>query len=119
MKMTLRTAVIATSTFVCTALFSLGWSEQGNLSLSVNKADAHAGVFYIHPGYASRAAYVHFGWPVLVRREGLLLGWPVEWPRVQLCRLVRLRDAQRHCLHAWYCDHGRRRHIVQLPIEPF
>jgi hypothetical protein len=58
MKMTLRTVAIATSTFVCTALFSLGWSEQGNLSLSVNKADAQ-GRLYIHSGYASRAAYVH------------------------------------------------------------
>ena len=58
MKMTLRTAVIATSTFVCTALFSLGWSEQGNLSLSVSKADAQ-GRLYIRSGYGSRAVYTH------------------------------------------------------------
>jgi hypothetical protein len=58
MKMTLRTAAIATATFVCTALFSLGWSEQGNLLLSISKADAQARV-YIRSGYASRAVYVH------------------------------------------------------------
>ena len=58
MKMTLRTMLIATSTFACTALFSLGWSEQGNLSLSISKADAQARV-YIRSGYASRAVYVH------------------------------------------------------------
>ncbi len=58
MKMTLRTAVIATSTFVCTALFSLGWSEQGNLSLSISKADAQ-GRLYIRSGYATNAVYHH------------------------------------------------------------
>jgi hypothetical protein len=56
MKMTLRTAAIATSTFVCTALFSLSWSEQGNLSLSISKADAQARV-YIRSGYAASAVY--------------------------------------------------------------
>ena len=59
------------------------------------------------------------GWSVLVCREGLLLGWPVEWPRVQLCRLGRLRGPQRHRLHARDCDHRRGRHHVQLPIELF
>jgi hypothetical protein len=57
MKRTLRTVLIATSTFACAALFSLGWSEQGNLSLSISKADAQARV-YIRSGYASRAIYV-------------------------------------------------------------
>ena len=56
MKMTLRTVAIATSTFVCAALFSFGWSEQGGLSLSVSKADAQARVYL--RGYAARAAYV-------------------------------------------------------------
>jgi hypothetical protein len=56
--MTLRAVTIAAATFVCTTLFSLGWSEQGNLSLSVSKADAQARV-YIRSGYASRAVYVH------------------------------------------------------------
>ena len=55
MKMTFRTVAIAASTFACAALFSLGWSEQGNLSLSVNKADARARVYIT--GYAARAAY--------------------------------------------------------------
>ena len=58
MKITLRTAAIATAAFACTALFSLGWSEQGTLSLSISKADAQARV-YIRSGYASRAVYVH------------------------------------------------------------
>ena len=57
MKITLKTAAIATSTFVCAALFSLGWSDQGNLSLSISKADAQARV-YIRSGYAARAVYV-------------------------------------------------------------
>jgi hypothetical protein len=38
MKMTLRTAAIATSTFVFASAFSLGWSEQGSLSLSITSA---------------------------------------------------------------------------------
>jgi hypothetical protein len=58
MKMTLRTAAVASATFVCAALFSLGSSEQGNLSLSISKAEAQARV-YIRSGYASRAVYVH------------------------------------------------------------
>ena len=60
MKMTLRTAAIAISTFVCAASWSLGWSEQGGVSLSVNKAEAQQRV-YITRGYASRAAYVEPG----------------------------------------------------------
>jgi hypothetical protein len=57
MKMTLRTMAIATSTFVCATLFSLGWSEQGNLSLSISKADALTRV-YITSRYAVNAVYV-------------------------------------------------------------
>ena len=56
MKMTLTRAAIATSTFVCAALFSISWTEQGSLSLSVSKADARARV-YITSGYAARAVY--------------------------------------------------------------
>ena len=56
MKMTLTRAAIATSTFVCAALFSINWTEQGSLSLSVSKADARARV-YITSGYAARAVY--------------------------------------------------------------
>ena len=86
MKMTLRTAAIAASTFVCAALFSLGWSEQGSLSLSISKADALARV-YIRSGYARSVYGLAARWPPLVRREGLLLGWPLERPRIQLGRL--------------------------------
>ena len=56
MKMTLRTAAIATSAFVLAALFSPGLSEQGSLTLSISKADAQARV-YIRSGYAARAVY--------------------------------------------------------------
>ena len=55
MKMTLRTAAIATATFACAALFSPGWSEQGGVSLSVSKAEAYTRL-YIHPAYS--AVYV-------------------------------------------------------------
>ena len=60
MKMTVRTAAIAMSTFVCAASWSLGWDEKGGVSLSVNKAEAQQRV-YITRGYASRAAYVEPG----------------------------------------------------------
>ena len=45
MKMTLTRAAIATSTFVCAALFSISWTEQGSLSLSISNADARARVY--------------------------------------------------------------------------
>ena len=76
MKMTLRTAAIAASTFVCAASLSLGWSEQGSLSLSISKADAVARVYvrgYTRsvyglggptgvPWYAVRAYYTNGPW---------------------------------------------------------
>ena len=43
MKMTFRTAVIATSAFACAALMSPTWSEQDGLSLSVENAQARVG----------------------------------------------------------------------------
>jgi hypothetical protein len=52
-----RRLAIAASTFACAALFSLGWSEQGGVTLSVSKAEAQARV-YIRSGYAARAVYV-------------------------------------------------------------
>jgi hypothetical protein len=58
MKMTLRTVAIATSAFACAALMSLSWSEQGGVSLSINKAEAYTRLV-VRPGYAARAAYVH------------------------------------------------------------
>jgi hypothetical protein len=60
MKMTLRTVAVAASTFACAALFSPGWSEQGGVSLSVNKAEAQKRV-YITRGYAVNAIYVEPG----------------------------------------------------------
>ena len=54
--MTLRTVAIATSTFACAALFSLNWTEQGSLSLSISKADARARV-YITRGYSGLSVY--------------------------------------------------------------
>ncbi len=56
MKLTLRMVAIAASTFACAALFSLGWSEHGGLSLSANKAEARARI-YITPHYAVSPFY--------------------------------------------------------------
>src|ERR1700748_3674673 len=42
-QMSLTTVAIAASTFACAALLSFGGSEQGGLSLSVEKADARVG----------------------------------------------------------------------------
>jgi hypothetical protein len=56
MKMTLTRAAIATSTFVCAALFSINWTEQGSLSLSISNADARARV-YITGAYSGRSVY--------------------------------------------------------------
>ena len=56
MKMTLRTVAIATSTVVCATLWSLGWSEQGGVSLSVSKAEAQRARVYIRSGYCRRVA---------------------------------------------------------------
>jgi hypothetical protein len=59
MKMTLRTVAVAASTFACAALFSPGWSEQGGISLSINKAEAQKRVYITGP--AARAVYVEPG----------------------------------------------------------
>jgi hypothetical protein len=56
MKLTVGKAAIAASTFACAALFSPGWSEQGGLSLSTNKAEAVTRVI-IRKGYAVNAVY--------------------------------------------------------------
>jgi hypothetical protein len=60
MKTTLRTVAVAASTFACAALLSPGWSEQGGVSLSVNKAEAQKRV-YITRGYAVNAIFVEPG----------------------------------------------------------
>jgi hypothetical protein len=77
MKMTLRTLAIATSTFVCAALWSIGWSEQGGVSLSINKAEAQARV-YIRSGYAARAVYVDS--PVWYAVRAYYFGGPWSGP---------------------------------------
>jgi hypothetical protein len=38
-----RGAALAASAFTCAALFSLGWSEQGDISLSIESAQARVG----------------------------------------------------------------------------
>lgn len=78
MKMTLRMVTVAASTFACAAMFSPGWSEQGGISLSVNKADAQQRV-YITRGYAARAAYVEPGSWYAVR--AYYFGGPWSGPR--------------------------------------
>ena len=55
MSMSLKTLAIATSTFACAALLSFGWSPQGGVSLSVDKAQAYTRVVvrpYLHGPYA-------------------------------------------------------------------
>ena len=42
-QMKLKTIAIATSTFACAALLSIGWSEQRGVSLSVESAQARVG----------------------------------------------------------------------------
>ena len=75
MKMTLRTVAIATSTVVCATLWSIGWSEQGGVSLSVSKAEAQRARVYIRSGYYASVLWL-CRQPLLVRREGLLHGGP-------------------------------------------
>jgi hypothetical protein len=53
----LKKLVIAASAFACATVLSFGWSEQGGVSLSINKAEAKARV-YIRSGYAVNAVYV-------------------------------------------------------------
>lgn len=57
--MTLKKVVIAASAFTFAAFLSPGWSEQGGVSLSINKAEAYARLL-VRPGYGyARAVYVH------------------------------------------------------------
>jgi hypothetical protein len=58
-QLDLKKIVIAASAFACASLFSLGWSGQDGVSLSVSKAEAQARVYV--RGYASRAAYYEPG----------------------------------------------------------
>jgi hypothetical protein len=56
-QISLKKFAIAASVFACAALLSAGWSEQGGISLSVNKAEAYARLL-VRPAYAARAVYV-------------------------------------------------------------
>jgi hypothetical protein len=75
MRMSLKTLAIATSTVACAALLSFGWSPQGGVSLSVEKAQAATRIVvrpYLHgpysvldgglPWYAVRAYYAGGPW---------------------------------------------------------
>ena len=74
MRMSLKTLAIATSTVACAALLSFGWSPQGGVSLSVDKAQAATRIVvrpYLHgpysvltglPWYAVRAYYAGGPW---------------------------------------------------------
>jgi hypothetical protein len=55
--MKLITLAIASATFACATMLSLGWSEQGGVSLSSNQTSAQARIV-IRP-YASSAVYFH------------------------------------------------------------
>jgi hypothetical protein len=74
-RMSLKTLAIATSTVACAALLSFGWSPQGGVSLSVDKAQAATRIVvrpYLHgpysvldgslPWYAVRAYYAGGPW---------------------------------------------------------
>lgn len=43
MRMTLKTLAIATSALACGVMLSVGWTEQGGVSLSVESAQARVG----------------------------------------------------------------------------
>ena len=113
MKVTVRTAAIAMSTFVCAALWSLGWAEKGGVSLSVNKAEAQQRV-YITRGYAARAAYVEPGSWYAVR--AYYFGGPWSGAGYSYTGWGRLRGAPWHRLHAWYLDQGRGQPNVCLSV---
>jgi hypothetical protein len=87
MRMSLKTLAIATSTVACAALLSFGWSPQGGVSLSVEKAQAYTRVVvrpYLHgpystldgslPWYAVRAYYAGGPWCAGGTRVGLFGG---------------------------------------------
>jgi hypothetical protein len=92
-QISLKKVTIAASAFACAALFSLGWSEQGGVSLSINKARAathlvvrpyYRGHYYTAEGlswYAVRTyysggpwsgpGYSYAGWDDYAARGGL------------------------------------------------
>ena len=75
----LRKFAIATSTLAFAALFSVGWSGQGGLSLSVDTAQAQPRRLYVAPILMTR-----HHWSLLVRGEGLLRERPLVWRRERL-----------------------------------
>ena len=79
MKMTFRTVAIATSTVAFAALFSLGWSEQGGLSLSIKKAEALTRVYVTSP-YAATGGYARNDGPWYAVRA-YYYGGPWSGPR--------------------------------------
>ena len=78
-QMSLRKFAIATSTVAVAALFSVGWSGQGGLSLSVDTAQAQPRRLYVAPILMTR-----HHWSLLVRGEGLLRERPLVWRRERL-----------------------------------
>jgi hypothetical protein len=72
MKVTIRkAAIIAASTFACAALFSPGWSEQGGVSLSIDKAQAQPRRAYYYGGPWSGPGYSYAGWEDYATRNGI------------------------------------------------
>ena len=73
MQMSFRKLAIAASTFACAAMLSFGWSEQGGVSLSIEKAQAYHRLYVGRhygpystvdglPWYAVRAYYAGGPW---------------------------------------------------------
>jgi len=65
-QLDLKKIVIAASAFACASLFSLGWSGQDGVSLSVSKAEAQARV-----GPWSGNGYSYTGWADYAARNGI------------------------------------------------
>jgi len=73
MQMSLRKLAIAASTFACAAMLSLGWTEQGGMTLSIDSAQAYHRLYVGRhfgpystltglPWYAVRAYYAGGPW---------------------------------------------------------
>lgn len=63
MRTNLRNVAIATSTFACVSLLSLGWSAQRGVSLSIESAQAQIGRPYwrVAYGYGAAGPWDYYG----------------------------------------------------------
>src|SRR5881628_1980862 len=101
--MNVKRFITAAAAFACAASLSFGWSEQGGMSLSVQKADAATRLVvrphYHGPYMADTATLPWYAVRAVLQRRTM---------DVPLQRLERLRRRQWHWLRAGYDDQGRR-----------